>query len=277
MLKLTLRNFIFFTLIIILSCCGKNNYSIDTDKPQNKMVLMYLAANNDLHTEAIATIKQLQKGSKNINGSILVYVKTNQNISQLLKIKHSDADKIIADTLKIYNNENSSDPRFFEQVIKDSRNLVPAESYGLVLWSHATSWIPATKTVKTRAFGNDNGFEMNLKDLKNALPDDFEFILFDACYMASIEVLYELRNKAKYFISSPAEVLASGFPYQQCTIDLFKGEEGLKNASEKYFNYYNTKKGVYASATITMVDTRKLEDIAFETNKLLIGDRKSVV
>ena len=35
-----------------------------------------------------------------------------------------------------------------------------------------------------------------------------EFILFDACLMSSIEVLYDLRDKAKYVIASPAELPA---------------------------------------------------------------------
>lgn len=269
MLKNTLFYLIIVTGLILLSNCGKNNHETELNKTKEKMVLIYISANNDLKSEAISTIKQLQKGIKNINGSLLVYVKIDQNVSHLLKLKFSSGEKLIADTLKTYENENSTDPEFFEKVILDSRFFVPAYSYGLVLWSHATSWIPAKKTIKTRAFGIDNGFEMDLIDLKNSLPDDFEFILFDACYMGSIEVLYELRNKAKYLISSPAEVLIYGFPYQECASDLFNEEEGLKNISRKFFNYYSGKSDMHASATITLIDALKLRNIAIETKALL--------
>lgn len=42
--------------------------------------------------------------------------------------------------------------------------------------------------------------------MAKAIPfnkENLEFILFDACLMSSIEVLYDLRDKAKYVIASP--------------------------------------------------------------------------
>ena len=50
---------------------------------------------------------------------------------------------------------------------------------------------------------------MEIDDLAKGLPDDlFDFILFDACYMASVECTYELRNKAEYILASPTETMA---------------------------------------------------------------------
>lgn len=47
----------------------------------------------------------------------------------------------------------------------------------------------------TQSFGLDMSDELNINDLKKSLPVHSDFILFDACYMGSIEVLYELREK----------------------------------------------------------------------------------
>ena len=40
-----------------------------------------------------------------------------------------------------------------------------------------------------------------------------EYILFDDCYMSSIEVAYELKDVTKYLIGSTSEMMAYGMPY----------------------------------------------------------------
>lgn len=272
------QNLIKHTLIILLlllSNCGKN-YNVNRDEIAKKTVLIYLSANNNLKKEAISTIMKIQKGLTGFEGTILVYVKTENQLSYLIKIKHSVEDRLVSDTLITYQSGNSSNPNFLKKVINDSRKVAPAYSYGLILWSHATSWLPAIKTISTKSFGIDNGIEMNISDLKDALPNDFEFILFDACYMGSIEVLYELRNKTKYFLSSPTEVLASGFPYEECTKFFFNGLEGLKEVSNRYINYYKNKDGAYSSATISLLDATKLEKIAIATKNILKKRKYSI-
>ena len=38
---------------------------------------------------------------------------------------------------------------------------------------------------------------MDVIELKNALPNNFDFLIFDAYNLPSIEVLYEFKDKAK--------------------------------------------------------------------------------
>ena len=48
---------------------------------------------------------------------------------------------------------------------------------------------------------------MNIEDLKSVLQKapHFDFIMFDACFMQSVEVAYELRDYCDYYIGFPAE------------------------------------------------------------------------
>ena len=83
-----------------------------------------------------------------------------------------------------------------------------------VLASTATSW-PATKW-----FGQDTGESpagyLDVEQLSEAIPSGvFDWILFDACFMASAETLYVLRDKTDRIVCSPAEVIADGFPYAE--------------------------------------------------------------
>lgn len=59
-----------------------------------------------------------------------------------------------------------------------------------------------------RSFGQDESNWMEIDELAEALPDHvFDFIMFDACYMASTESSLCFRDKADYILASPTEVL----------------------------------------------------------------------
>lgn len=264
-------------LFIIILCfiaigCNKNK-DVMQSSMNERMVLIYIAANNDLQSEAINSIKKMQLGASSLNGVLVVFVKSEANHSYLLKIRHNTRDdRIISDTIKVYGNENACDPNFLKRVVADSRQLYSAHSYGLVMWSHATSWAPPSNVIKIKSFGYDNEYEMDIKDLKQVLPDDFEYIMFDACSMASMEVCYELKDNAKYILASPAEILSMSFPYDQITPHLFEGIEGLKLTAHQFIQYYTSLSGMYSSATISLIDTKKLDVLATCAKALLAND-----
>ena len=89
-----------------------------------------------------------------------------------------------------------------KRVINDVTRLYPAKSYGLIVFSHGSGWLPPHTLVNgSRSIIIDNDNEMEITDFAMALPDHlFEFIIFEACNMAGIEVAYELRNKAAYIM-----------------------------------------------------------------------------
>lgn len=268
--------FIVLTSAVITFFIGCRKDDLKEERTHEKMVLVYLAGNNNLKDEAIESIVKMQRGVKGIKGDLLAFVKTERSTSQLLRIKYSNGDKVVSDTLKNYGFENSSDPSFLSRVIHDARKLSAAKTYGLVLWSHATAWAPPYNRVTTKSFGDDDGIEMDIVDLKKVLPNDFEYIMFDACSMGSVEVIFELRNNTKYILASPSEVLSTGFPYEEITKDLFNGLDGLKVVSKKFIDHYNSLSGLFASATVSLIDTKELDGVAMFTRELLskIGPKK---
>ncbi len=53
---------------------------------------------------------------------------------------------------------------------------------------------------------------MEISDFAAALGDcHFDFIVFEACFMAGVEVAWELREKTDYVVASAAEILSPGF------------------------------------------------------------------
>lgn len=266
-----LRLTLLLLIAVVHLSCKKDNHKPAKEKV-NKMVLVYMEANNDLRYDAINSINNMEKGAANLDGVLLVYIKTSSVRSYLLKIRYdADESRIVSDTVKTFQPGGPSDAEFMKDVINYAQSEYPANSYGLVLWSHATSWAPPTSAViTTKSFGHDTGQEMDIIDLKNALGNNFEFILFDACSMGGIEVLYEFKDKAKYIIASPAETLSESFPYQQITPLLFqKGHVGLKAVAEAYYAHYNAYDDDRQSATVTLVNTAELVPLAMQMKALL--------
>lgn len=269
--------FSFFLLMVSVHFSCKKETSIAAKEKVNKMVLVYMEANNDLRYDALNSINNMEKGAQNIDGVLLVYIKTSSIRSYLLKIKYDvDDNRIVSDTVKTFEASNPSDVQFMKDVISYAQTEYPANSYGLVLWSHATSWAPPNNSgVTTKSFGRDNGKEMDIIDMKNALSDSFEYIIFDACSMGGVEVLYEFKDKAKYIIASPAETISESFPYDKIAPLLFKtSPENLKQIAETYYNHYNAYTDDRQSATVVLINTSEMVLLANQMKNLISKTKK---
>jgi hypothetical protein len=271
MLNKYLLLLIFFTLF----SCKKNKLLIKSEKSHyTKNVLVIMEANNNLTDEALNSINALEQGAVDLDGILLVYIKTNSTKSYLLRIKHDeDSFRIVSDTVKVFDSATPTSAASIGELISYVQKEYASDHYGLVLWSHATSWAPPA-TIKTEAFGNDRGTEIDVIALREVMPNNFDFIIFDACNMASVEVLYEFKEKAKFIIASPTETIADSFPYKEITPLLFRDNEALKAIAKIYVDYYNLNIGLRQSATVSVVKTSELSGLAKSMKLLVLADKK---
>ncbi len=262
--------------------CGDTD-SVKTDA--NRTVLVYMAADNNLNSNSNTNIQLMLQGMKNVEGRLLIYQDPLNDVSRLMVIEGTANPKL--DTLATYSEENSASPEVLRRVIEDMKKLYPSNSYGLILWSHGMGWLPqknnftrlsSARFVKytnlpTKWFGQDthpgDGTKesfMETDDLFAGISGHFNFILFDACFMGSVEVLYGLRAHSDYFIASPAEIIANGFPYDKIVPWLWKDEGDLKKVCAEYFNYYNTypdpNNDGWNSATVALIKSSELQHLA---------------
>ncbi len=124
--------------------------------------------------------------------------------------------------------------------------------------------IPEYPAVKS--LGQDRGepesVEMELKDLAEAIPIHLDYFLMDACLMGCVEVAYALRGVADIVGFSPTEVMANGFDYNTISQRLLRPELDPVAVCQDYFAFYDAQTGSSRSATISVVDTRKMDDLA---------------
>lgn len=258
-------SFFLFSLILILltPSCEKGNDLVPL-RPE-RTVIVYMAARNNLSEYALNNISQMEQGLARKELNLLVYLNVPGQSPGVLKISPGGA----SETVISYPAHNAADPAVMGKVLSDIKEKYPADSYGLILWSHASSWMPPGTRPETLSFGEHQGDEMDIRELEEALPGKFEYIVFDACSMASVEVAYELREKADYLLASPTETIASGMPYHLVVNHFFEGREGLGKAAREYVEYYQQKEGDYRSATVSLLDCAELPQLAAATREVL--------
>ena len=281
-----------FALLLLLCSCSKEDDEKETLPART--VIACLAADNDLWEDALRSIEEMKAAFTEGGAKLIVFADIAGEAPCILEISSNTAT-----TVKVYPDEcNPADASQMREILEDITAMYPAGSYGLILWSHASSWLPAGAQLRSkreganarkhegrdeaaasrhstagtalRSFGSDNGVQMNIPELAEALPVRFDYILFDACLMGSVEVAYELRQKTNFIVASSAPTLFTGFPYQAVLPELLSPRPDLKKVAEGYFNYYQEiMTGVYQSATISVIDTRELEGLAFATRRVM--------
>lgn len=263
-------------------------------------LLVYMAADNSLSELAKTNMQELlAHASLPEDHALFVYTDGREQGAYLIRIyKRNHITR--ADTLFRYGMVNSAHPDMLEQAIKHAREVCPAKTYGLILWSHGTGWLPAGlygETPKyavtplsltpvaafqyniddpayprTKTFAKDGSAEMEIPDLAGVLKRfTHEYVCFDACLMADIQTYYRLKDVSRYLMGSPTEIIDTGFPYDKLTISLFPyvGESSLIALCNAYYNKYNEQTGYYRSATISLVRTDRIQEVALAFKNLI--------
>ena len=240
-----------------------------------KTVLLYMVANNNLSYDAENSISRLQNGYiPSDEGNLLVYKHCAGMDPVLLHIKKGEDGTVAADTAYRFPPRVSATKSALTQALNVTQALFPADSYGLILWSHGTGWIPPLASSSSaaqeqrsgscpeRTFGLDGKVELEIRDLAQAIPYKLSFMLMDACFMGGIETAYEVKDSVDYYIGSPAEILTESFPYHKIMQHIFKSTPDYAAVCKEYYDYYNAKTGSVRSATVALMDCSKLAEVA---------------
>lgn len=267
--------------LLLLLCswlpgCNEEDSS-ETTLSARRTVLVYLAGDNSLSEEVWQKVDALVSGWHNTQDNLLIYQDSRgeKGTPSLMKVIF-DGNHSYTKVVKEYPDTNSADPQIFSDVLKDATTGFPAPSYGLLLFSHGTGWLPAGSYINPRAVNpsgkglrsimDDAGNEMEIADFAAAIPDrQFDFIVLEACLMASAEVAYELRNKADYLLASSAEILSPGFTlvYEEMLTALFaQPQAALTEVASTYYTYCNDLETPYRSATVSVIRLDKMEELA---------------
>ncbi|WP_300792413.1 clostripain-related cysteine peptidase [uncultured Bacteroides sp.] len=221
------------------------------------LLVYYRPYNNDGDgLEGPAILKYSSDGNGNINGHSSL---NGGDLNARRVIQESDG----ISCFKEEQNHISTSPETMRRILNLMVDMCPSQSYGLVFGSHGTSWMPGN-TVSGRSFGDDAGYNINIPEMSDVLGEVFggkqlDFILFDACMMATAEVCYEFKDVTDYLIGAVVETHVYGHPFDIVLPKLYEKNVPYDEVCDDYIDY---SRQLGAWGTCAAVDCSKMDDLA---------------
>lgn len=303
--------FAFFLLagLLFASACSKDEKPDPTPpgpQPDGKRhtVMVYLTG-----TSLLRFYKQNIEGMCNAmnermlsRNRILICYQPADRTSAVMQEVCYDASAGKADLcdVKTYPSFEAADPDCVAGMFADMQSMAPADSYGIIIGCHGKAWVPAYSGVlripgkqdfeeywkpaegalPTRSFG-DSGHELDISALAailEGMEKRAQYLIFDACFMANIETLYDLRNSADYIVASPCEVMGIGFPYSQITPALLSDADvadKMRQTCLNFYDYYRTQTGYNRSGCISLTVASELDGLAEVMRRIHTAPKRS--
>lgn len=258
--------------------------------PSRRVMVMISAGYNSLSGYLSEDLKDLESGylpeGTYFNADVLLVLArlpksagdyASPSAPVLYRLWANRSGEVQRDTIQIWGGDTQLCTReTIHEALSTTQKKYPAQSYGVVFSSHGSGWLPpgyytdpskfepsSGSLWSLRSIGQDKtptgGTEMSLEDFADAIPMHLDYCLIDACLSGCVEVAHALKGKADIVGFSPTEVLADGFDYKNITTHLFARPLDPVEVCREYFAYYNAQSGSSRSATITAVDTRKMD------------------
>lgn len=286
-----MKKWLYTLLVIVLAACSNEIPEQQPAKRSGRTVLAYLISNNkagSLDTYLRDNVIDMYTALGNMKESctLLVfyrpypddaplskptlmsfYADGRGNINNVAALTGSELTfdavcRIAQKKEYTMNSQIATDPAVMEEVFTDMQTVAPSDSYGLILGSHASGWMKGT-SVPTKAFGDDDGYNIDIPDLadvlKNSFSEKLDFVLFDACMMGTAEVGYELRETTSYCIASVMETPVYGFPYDQILPYLYSENVDYSAVCHEFISFNKTKD---AWGTCAVMDCSQMENLA---------------
>lgn len=258
--------------------------------PSRRVMVMISAGYNSLSGYLSEDLKDLESGylpeGTYFNADVLLVLArlpksagdyASPSAPVLYRLWANRSGEVQRDTIQVWGGDTQLCTReTIHEALSTTQKKFPAQSYGVVFSSHGSGWLPpgyytdpsqfepsSGSLWSLRSIGQDKtptgGTEMSLEEFADAIPMHLDYCLIDACLSGCVEVAHALKGKADIVGFSPTEVLADGFDYKNITTHLFARPLDPVEVCREYFAYYNAQSGSNRSATITAVDTRKMD------------------
>lgn len=285
-----MKKWLYTLLVIVLAACSNEIPEQQPAKRSGRTVLAYLISNSPKSLEgnlqdnvvdmymALAEIKDSctllvfyrpQEYSSYLDVPTLLCFDTDGrgNINNLPAVTGTELTfesvcQVAQKKEYTMNSQIATDPVVMEEVLKDMQKIAPSDSYGLILGSHASGWMKGN-SVQSKAFGDDDGYNIDIPDLANVLKKSFseklDFVLFDACMMGTAEVGYELKEATSHCIASVMETPVYGFPYDRILPYLYTENIDYSAVCHEFMSFNKTNN---LWGTCAVMDCSQMENLA---------------
>ena len=208
-------------------------------------LLLYWDADNNLEfcTEfALATWEVALTSNEDVNVVAMVDI-LSVNGTWIFEIRDG-----ISEVVETMPEQDMSDPEVLRDFIVYGMSNYPAEKTILVMQDHGYSW--RGLCVDDTDGGTIMTIDAMAEAIREARSDNdgrgVDILAMDACSMATVEVVYELRETVSWFVASQSVVPYDGLPYDMMIRSLVEepsmsAESFASLMVDQYLEYYSSK------------------------------------
>lgn len=272
---------LFTILLLTLSMVGCHDDTEETlreQPPARRTLVMFMPWSTNMkdYFEAnVAGMEQAMADRELADERVVVCIATTSTHAAIVELRRENG-RSVRDTLQHISNPDFTTSSAIGRMLLDIKKYAPAKNYALVMGGHGMAWIPAVVWKKsaysrvkhsarplTRWIGGlDSMYQIDIPILADGIKSagmTMDFILFDDCYMSSVEVAYDLREVTHYVIACPTEIMAFGFPYQLCGRYLFC-EPDFQKLCSSFYDFYSAYE--MPCGTVAVTDCTELDRLA---------------
>ena len=264
--------------LLLASCLFTSCHDDDEliDEPTEQTVIFFMPWSTNMtpyFEQNIADFETAIKGGLLKNERVIVIISSTKNRANVIELRQEQG---VRDTLMFYCQPDFTQRENITTMLNDVRAIAPACRYSLIVGCHGMGWLPVSTSrarsqyhferddvPQTRWFGGfTSEYQIETTTLADAIGDSgmrMEYIMFDDCFMSSVEAAYDLKDVTNYLIGCPTEIMIYGFPYHLCTRHLVGTVDyaALCQTFLDFYSHYTTPCG-----TIAVTDCRELDALA---------------
>lgn len=224
MYKLLKLAFISLLMLCFSACREEDPIMPPEQQIAEKTIFVFMPYSNNLYSFLLGNIEDMKKTivrNKGLgNTRLLLFVAKDKQHSALIDIRYKKG-VCTQDTLEKYSSPTYLTTNGRAELLNKVKEYAPAHRYAMIVGSHGMGWIPSSTVFnpkKSRYFGGlSEEYRIDIVDFATSIKAagmKMQFIMFDDCYMSSMEVAYDLKDVTDCIIASTSEVMAYGMPYQ---------------------------------------------------------------
>jgi len=262
-------------------------------------VMVYVDGDNTLYLDALKDMNEMECGklSPSINVVVLIdgpghgdthilLIQQNEDMEEIRSPAVEDGGRVIQDY-----ESDMGDPQTLADFATWCKEEYPAQKYGLIVWGHGSGISgyeemgegkPGSALRGICWDGTDDNY-LTIPELREALvaitqdgKEKFAVIGFDVCFMAMMEILYEVSPYASYAVASQGVEHREGWNYGKL-LSLLSQDPSMdgkclaRGMVEAYpLERYTISKGksILLPATLSAVDLALMPELADTLDEL---------
>lgn len=279
---------------IFSSCSDKDEQEDTSNNQQAILVFMPWSGNENSsnlyqfllnNLDSIEAGIKAQKGLK--NSRLFVSIARSSKTAELYEVVYKNG-QCSHSSIKQYDAKELSTADGIANIIGEVKQRTDALNYALIIgghgcgWTYKEDWQQYPYKIKasgakasqgsmptfqnTRFFGSlgSKPYAIDVTTLAQAIEQTgtkMQYILFDNCYMANVETVYELRNATNFLIASTNEIMNVGLPYKMMWSYLASPTPNYEQIIKAFNSFYTSYKD-YPYGTLSAIDCRQMDELA---------------